>query len=329
MKAAVLHEPNTPLTIETVDLDGPRDEELRIQVAASGLCHTDHHFMIGDMPHPLPVVLGHEAAGVVTAVGRGVSAFKVGDTVVTALTGFCGACTQCETGRNYRCDSRPARPAEPGSSRLSMGGAPVYQFGELGGFAEEMVVHQNYAARTPRDMPLDLAALLGCGVLTGVGAAFNTAGVRPGDSVAVVGCGGVGLNVIQGARIAGAARIIAVDLVQSKLDLARSLGATDVVKGGPNAHDEIQELTKGGVDHAFEVIGHPSTVKQAFLSLGKGGALTLVGVMRYDANLEFPPLPFFRNDVSVRASFIGSEPFRVGLGLFLSRIPIRFRPGRR
>ena len=204
MKAAILREVGQPLSIEEVELDAPRDDEVRIRVVASGLCHSDYHFMVGDMPHPLPVVLGHEASGIVEAVGANVREVRPGDAVVTCISGFCGECCECQAGHNYRCDSKPMRPASVGDARITQRGTPIQQFGQLGGFAEEMLVHQHSVSKLPEGMPLDLAALLGCAVLTGVGAAVNRAAVKPGDAVAVIGCGGVGLNVIQGARLAGA-----------------------------------------------------------------------------------------------------------------------------
>lgn len=313
MKAAVLHQVGQPMVIEEVGLDAPRAEEVRVRVAASGLCHSDYHFIVGDMPHPLPVVLGHEASGVVEAVGASVRHVRPGDLVVTCISGYCGECGECQTGHGYRCDAKPARAATPGESRITLRGQPVYQFGQLGGFAEEMLVHAHSVTKIPEGIPLDLAALLGCAVLTGVGAALNTAQIRPGDSVAVIGCGGVGLNVVQGASIAGASRIVAIDLNPSKLALATQFGATDVVRGGDGSVAEVLELTRGGVNYAFEVIGLAATVRQAFMMLRKGGAAVLVGVPKFGSDFAFPALPFLQKEVRVISSMMGSVPFQTAI----------------
>lgn len=309
MKAAVLYEVGKPMAIENVSLDDPRPDEVRIRVAASGLCHSDYHFMVGDMPHPLPVVLGHEAAGIVEAVGENVRSLVPGDHVVSCITGFCSGCEQCLGGYSYRCDNKPVRPMQAGRSRIRLGDQPVYQFGQLGGFAEEMLVHVNSVTKVPREMPLDRAATLGCAVITGFGAAVHGAKVKAGQTVVVIGCGGVGLNVIQGARVAGAGRIIAVDIADGKLELAKKFGATDGVKGGDDATAAVIEMTKGGVDHVFEVIGLPATIRQGALMLRKGGQLTMIGVPRFDASLALPALPFVQKEIRVAGSVMGSVPF--------------------
>ena len=312
MRAAILREIGAPLTIEDVELDAPRPDEVRVRVAASGLCHSDYHFMVGDMPYPLPAVLGHEASGVVESVGSNVHEFRPGDRVVTCISTFCGECGQCQSGHSYRCDDRPSRGPGAENARIHQGATPINQFSQLGGFAGEMLVHRHSVVKLPDEMPLDLASLLGCAVLTGVGAVLNRAQVKPGQTVAVVGCGGVGLNVIQGAKIAGAGRIVAVDLNPSKLELARQFGATDVVPGGDDAVDAVQQLT-GGVDYAFEVIGLQSTVRQAFLMLRKGGAAVLVGVPKFGSDVSVPALPFLQKEVRLISSMMGSVPFQVAI----------------
>jgi len=317
MKAAIFREVGKPLTIEDVHLDQPRANEVRIRVAASGLCHSDYHIITGDIPCPLPVLLGHEASGIVEAVGEGVEQFRPGDRVVTSLSGYCGECAECLEGRSNLCDNKPIRPLTPGEARVTLQGEPVYQLGELGGFAEEMLVHANSLVKLPEAMPLDLAALLGCAVLTGVGAATSRASIRAGDTVAVIGCGGVGLNVIQGATLAGAGRIFAVDLHPSKLELAREFGATDLVAGGDSAVEEIVELTRGGVHHAFEVVGLPSTIRQALMMLRKRGEAVLVGVSRFGTELSLPALPFVSREVSILGSLLGSVPFQTAIPRFV------------
>jgi S-(hydroxymethyl)glutathione dehydrogenase/alcohol dehydrogenase len=306
MKAAILHEPGKPMTIEDVTLDAPQPDEVRIRVVASGLCHSDYHFLTGDLPCPLPALLGHEAAGIIEAVGENVRHLKPGDAVV-AGSPWCGVCGECTSGHTHRCDDRPGRGPN-GRPRITLDGTPVFQFVEQGGFAEEMLIHSRGATKLPEGMPLDVAALLGCAVITGVGAAINRAEIRPGATVAVIGCGGVGLNVIQGAKIAGAARIIAVDVNQAKLQLAKEFGATDTIRGGADAVAELQELTRGGVDYAFEVIGLKETIRQAFLMLKKGGTAVLVGVPPAGTELELPASHFLRNEVRVMSTIMGSSP---------------------
>lgn len=311
MKAAVLREARLPMAIEEVSLDAPGPDELRIRVAASGLCHSDYHFMIGDLPVPLPAVMGHEASGVVEAVGENVRQFKPGDRVVTCLSSFCGHCHECQTGHTHICGDKPNRPFLPGVSRMRMGGQPVFQFSGLGAFAEEMLVHQHAVTKLPDAMPLDVAALLGCGVITGVGAVSNRAKVRIGQTVAVIGCGGVGLNAIQGARLSGASRIIAIDTNPAKLALARQFGATDAVMGGEDAVAQVIELTGGGVDFAFEVIGLPATARQAVMMCRKAGAAVLIGVHKAGTELTFPASALFQREVQVMTSTMGSSPAQV------------------
>ena len=225
-RAAVLRDSPGWLEIEEIDIDLPRSNEVLVRNAAAGLCHSDLHFMEGKYQPQLPLVVGHEVAGIVEAVGSDVDYLKPGDHVVGCLSVFCGECTYCVTGRPYLCRSPKVRRSPGSKPRLSSDGVELYQNGQLGGFAEAMLVHEHALVKVDPEMPLDRAALLGCGTVTGVGAVINTAKVHPGSTVAVIGCGGVGLNVVQGAAIAGAAQIIAIDLVESKLDLARRFGAT-------------------------------------------------------------------------------------------------------
>jgi S-(hydroxymethyl)glutathione dehydrogenase/alcohol dehydrogenase len=310
MKAALLHEFNAPLTVEDVELDGPREGELRVRVTASGLCHSDYHVMHGDLPAPLPAVLGHEVAGIVEAIGENVRGIAVGDQVVTCFSSFCGHCGECQSGYNYRCVDKPKGPPREINSRISWKGKYVYQLAEIGGFAEETVVHQNSVVKVPKEVPPDAAALLGCGVLTGVGAAINGAKVRPGSKVAVIGCGGVGLNVIQGAQIAGASEIIAVDVVSEKLALAQAFGATAGVIAGPNAVEEVLDITGGGVDYAFEVIGIPSVMREAFMMLRMHGTLVMVGMAKHGEDLALPALGVLYKNAKIIASGMGDAPFQ-------------------
>src|SRR5499425_2980765 len=257
MKAAVLMEVNKPLLIEDVSLQKVGPREVLIRTAVAGLFHSDLHFMEGLYPHPLPAVLGHESAGVVEQVGADVTYVKPGDHVVTCLSVFCGTCENCTTGRPVLCTDTTVKMLPGVSNRLSWSrDEKLNQFLNLSSFAEQMLVHENAIVKIRQDMPLDLAALIGCGVITGYGAVVNTARVKAGETVAVIGCGGVGMAAINGADIAGAGRIIAIDTNPVKLQLAAKLGATDLVN--PNDGDpvkQVRELTGGvGVDHALEVL---------------------------------------------------------------------------
>ncbi len=313
MKAAVLHAFQQPLAIEAVRLDDCGPDEVRIQVAASGLCHSDYHLMTGHLRLPLPAVLGHEVAGLVVEVGARVQGLALGDPVVTCLSAYCGHCRQCLGGSSWRCLAKPTRAAEL-PPRLTLDGRPLRQMGGLGGFAEQVLVHRNAVALMPRGIALDRAAVLGCAVVTGVGAAMNTARVRPGQTVAVVGCGGVGLNVIQGARLCGAQTLIAIDRVPAKLELARRFGATHGVLADADTVAQVQALTEGGVDHAFEAIGLPQTQELALATLGVGGTLTLIGVPAEGTSLSLPgALTAVLTEKRIQGSMMGSSAFQQDL----------------
>jgi S-(hydroxymethyl)glutathione dehydrogenase/alcohol dehydrogenase len=310
MKAAILRAARTPMSIETVELDGPRPEEVRIRVAASGLCHSDYHVISGDMGSVFPIVLGHEASGIIEAVGSDVRGLVPGDRVVTCTSIYCGHCYDCQAGHNHLCSNKPLRLNPQVNSPIRQNGQPIQQFCNLGGFAEEMVVHHSAVSKLPEGMPLDIASVLGCAVLTGIGSVTDGAQVRPGSSVVVVGCGGVGLNVVQGARLAGAARIIAVDLNPAKLALAGKFGATDIVTGGDGVVEKVLELTGGGADYAFEAVGIPAVQRQAFLMLRRRGTLVLIGLPRMGSDLSVPALPMIARELRVIGSVMGSVPFQ-------------------
>ena len=281
MKAAFLEQPGQPLVIGDARLDDPGPREVRIRTAACGLCHSDLHFIEGAYPHPLPCIPGHEAAGIVEAVGSEVRNVKVGDHVVTCLSAFCGHCEFCVTGRLSLClggDTRRARDAPP---RITRGdGEPVNQMLNLSAFAQEMLIHENACVAIDPEMPLDKAAVIGCAVTTGAGTIFNACKVTPGETVAVIGCGGIGLATINAAKIAGAGRIIAADPVPEKRALAEKLGATDTLDPmGDNPAGQIIELTKGGVDHAIEAVGRPASAALAVKALRRGGTATILGMM--------------------------------------------------
>ena len=272
MKAAVFREVNVPMEIEEIDVAKPGPREVLVRTKAAGVCHSDMHFFNGTYPGQLPMVLGHESAGVVEAVGSDVHYVKPGDHVITCLSVFCGHCEKCLTGHMSLCQEPETNRGKEDAPRLSQNDAPLTQFAQLGSFAEMMLVHEHAVVKIREDMPMDRAALIGCGVTTGVGSVIHTANVEPGATVAVIGCGGIGLSCINGAAIAGAARIIAVDMVASKLELARKFGATDVVDASDgDAVQKVIEMTGGGVHYSFEAIGLKVTAEQAFQMLKKWG----------------------------------------------------------
>ena len=265
MKAAVFRAVNTPMDVEDISIDKPGPREVLMRTAAAGVCHSDMHFFNGTYPGQTPCVLGHESAGIVEQVGEAVSYVKPGDHVITCLSVFCGHCEYCLTGHMSLCQEPEVRRGRDDEPRLSKQGNALAQFANLGSFAEQMLVHEHSVVKIRPDMPLDRAALIGCGVTTGVGAVIHTAAVEPGATVAVIGCGGVGLSCINGAAIAGASKVIAVDMVPSKLDLARKFGATDAVNAGEgDPVEQVRELTGGGVHYSFEAIGLKVTAEQAF-----------------------------------------------------------------
>ena len=317
--AAVFREAHKPLTIETIDVDYPGAYEVLIRTVASGVCHSDLHVVDGNSRFDLsnPIVLGHEAAGVVETVGDAVTTVQPGDHVVACLSGFCGHCEQCLSGHANLCTgSIVARLGD--RPRLSQHGRELTQFLNLGTYAEKMLLHENSIVKVDADLPLDRVALLSCGVLTGLGAALRTAGIEPGQTVAVYGCGGVGLSIVQGARIAGARQIIAVDQFDSKLDMAISVGATHSVNSSQaDPVKAIRELTVGaGVDHAFEAVGIGSLMRQAIESLGIRGTCTIVGVPPPSTVIEVP-FTAIRPECKVQTSRMGSNRFRIDIPRYL------------
>jgi S-(hydroxymethyl)glutathione dehydrogenase / alcohol dehydrogenase len=281
LKAAVLIEAGKPLVIEQVNISKPGPHEVLIRTAACGLCHSDLHFIEGTYPHPLPAIPGHEAAGIVEAVGSEVRTVKVGDAVITCLSAFCGHCEYCVTGRMSLCLGAETRRKPGEAPRLTRpDGSPVAQMLNLSAYAEMMLIHEHACVAINPEMPLPQASVIGCAVTTGAGTIFNACKVTPGETVAVIGCGGVGLATINAAKIAGAGRIIAADPIPEKRALALKLGATDVVDAmADDAAKQIQELTKGGVDHAIEAVGRPASGELAVKSLKRGGTATILGMM--------------------------------------------------
>jgi len=292
-----------PLVIEDVQVDEPRAGEVLVKTSASGVCHSDLHFMEGSYPTALPIVLGHESAGVVEKVGPGVTRAKPGDRVVIAFVTSCGNCDFCVTGKPFLC-SGSARLGR--ADRLKLGGNPMPQFANMSVFAEYQLVSENACVQVPEGVPMEAACLVGCSVMTGVGAVANTAQVPVGSSVAVIGCGGVGLNVIQGAALAGAARIIAIDVFENKLAAAREFGATDVIDASKDDPvGKVLGMTGGGVDFAFEAIGLAKTAEQCFNMAKAGGRAVIVGMIPVTQMVSVPGAMFLR-EKGIIGSFYGS-----------------------
>ena len=319
-KAAVFRKVHAPLTIESVDVDKPWGREVVVRTVATGVCHSDLHIVDGLGRYTLdrPFVLGHEGAGIVEAVGSEVTTVRTGDHVVACLSGFCGTCPQCLSGHPNLCAGGVVTRPDSAAPRLSQGGEPFRQFAGVASYAERMLLHENSVVKIDPTLPLDRAALVGCGVLTGVGAALRTSGMEAGQTVAVFGCGGVGLSIVQGARIGGARQIIGVDVFDGKLGMATRLGATHVVN---SAQDDpvkaIRALTSGaGVDHAFEAVGNTTLVRQAIESLAIRGTATIVGVLPPDAMIEFPWMAI-RPECKVQTSRMGSNRFRTDIPVYL------------
>ena len=307
MKAAIIHEPHTPLKIEEVDLDAPKAGEVRVRLVGGGVCHSDYHRIDGHSAiSTLPYVKGHEGAGIVQQAGPGVSTLSPGDHVVFSLTPQCGRCRNCAAGRPNLCEgfTRGSGLLPDGTSRFSKDGIPY--FAGLATFSEETVVLESSLVKVRDDMPLEKACLIGCGVMTGVGAVLNRAKVETGSAVAIFGCGGVGLNVVQGAVLASASKIIAVDKVDFKLAKANELGATHLVNADrDDPVERVLQITDGGADYAFEVVGFPQLVRQAFESVRPGGTAVMVGVPPEGADVSVPARPLFQ-DRTLMGTFYGA-----------------------
>ncbi|MGH7932995.1 MAG: Zn-dependent alcohol dehydrogenase [Candidatus Binataceae bacterium] len=318
MKAAVFHGPNQPLTIEQIDIDEPRDHEVLVKTVATGVCHSDLHFVEGLYRHPAPAVLGHEGAGIVEKVGKAVSYLKPGDHVISCPSVFCGYCEECMSGHPNRCSNRRATQRSKGDTpRLSQNGQPVRQFSDLSTYAEKMLLHENALVKITNDIPLDRAALIGCGVTTGVGAVLNTAKIEPGSTVVVFGCGGVGISAIQGARIAGACQIIAVDQFESKLAMAKRFGATHTIDAShTDAVGAIREMTGGGanagVDYAFEAVGVKKLAEQCFECIKPGGTATIIGMIPLGQKVEIDG-PKLLTERKLQGTMMGSNRFRIDM----------------
>ena len=312
MKAAVMRENNAPLELEEVAIDDPAPGEVLVKTAASGICHSDLTVIEGGLPYPPPAVLGHEPSGVVEAIGEGVTDFVPGDHVIGCLSSWCGACKFCTDGRPYLCPSQYLGRAEGTAPRLvGSNGDPIGQFANLSSFAEKMLCPERSLVKIREDMPLDRASLIGCGVTTGLGAALNTVSIPAGASVVIIGLGGVGLSALQGARIVGAGKIIAVDAQAWKFSLAKDLGATDCIDatdGDPVA--AVHALTGGGADFVFECIGLVPTVQQAVAMTGRGGTTVLVGVVPMTELVQISAADLVLQEKKITGSYMGSNRFR-------------------
>lgn len=314
MKAALLESaPGSLKIVDDVELDAPRAREVRVQTAAVGVCHSDLHYIMGHFRTRLPTVVGHEAAGVVTEAGSDVSYVQPGDHVVVCLSVFCGGCEHCLSGNPVLCSKRPTRRAKGDRQRLRRGGEDIHQFLDVSAFAEGMLVHEHAVVKIDHAVPLDRAALIGCSVTTGLGAVFRSAKVMPGSAVAVIGCGGVGLNIVQGARIAGAGQVIAIDRVPAKLELAGRFGATDTIDpSGEDPVERVRQLTGGGVHYSFEAIGLKPTTEQSFAMLRPGGLATVVGMIPLGTSVELPGVDFLA-EKKIQGSLMGSNQFRTDM----------------
>jgi S-(hydroxymethyl)glutathione dehydrogenase / alcohol dehydrogenase len=314
VRAAVLHRVPGEIEITEVRVDKPGPHEVLVQTGATGLCHSDLHVLDGQLPARFPVLLGHESAGAIEAVGDQVTGLAPGDHVITCLSVFCGHCDHCLTGFPNRCENPETRRRGSEPPRLTLeDGTAVAQFTNLGSFAEQQLVHEHALVKVVNDIPLDRAALIGCAVITGVGAVWHTAKVQPGETVAVIGCGGIGLNCVQGAFIAGAGRIIAIDRIAGKLAMATEFGATDVINAAEvDPVASVMELTGGGVHHAFEAIGLKVTAEQAFAMLRTGGTATVIGLLPLGDKVELPSFALF-GERRLQGSRMGSNRFRVDM----------------
>lgn len=312
IRAAVFEAPKRPLVVESLRIGEPRPGEVLVRLAASGVCHSDYHVVLGEWSAPTPLVLGHEGAGVVEALGEGVTTVEVGDHVILSWTPYCRSCSYCLAGRPNLCELA-ARTAYAsvlfdGTTRLSRDGAPVYSYLAVGSFGEYAVVPETGAVKIRKDAPLDTAAIVGCAVTTGIGAAINTAKVEPGASVLVIGCGGVGLSVIMGAALVSAWPIIAVDLHESKLARARRVGASETLNASTeDVPAAVAELTGGrGVDYAFEAIGLAPTIEQAYEALAPGGVAVVVGQVPEGVRASFDPFVMSDREKTLTGSNYGS-----------------------
>lgn len=317
INAAVLHEINAPLVVEEVDLAEPGPGEVLVKVGSTGICHSDLHFIKEEIPCTLPTVLGHEAAGTVESCGEGVEGFRPGQKVIFLSRPNCGFCFYCLLGHPYLCEGRTMPYGEfmDGTTRLSKDGNPIYHMALVASFAEYAVSPAEQLLALPDEIPLPQAAVIGCAVLTGVGAVKNMAEVQIGSSVAVIGCGGVGLNVVQGARLAGAGRIIAVDLLDNKLEYAEKFGATHLVNAArEDSVQRIKDLTEGrGADYTIDAIGLPPTIRQAVDATRPRGTVVIVGAAPMGTDVHLDAFSLALDEKTIKGCFLGGASPRLDL----------------
>jgi S-(hydroxymethyl)glutathione dehydrogenase/alcohol dehydrogenase len=314
IKAAILEKPGEGLVIGEIEIADPAPHEVLIDTKACGLCHSDLHFIDGSYPHPLPAIPGHEAAGVVRAVGSEVRSVAVGDHVVSCLSAFCGQCEFCVTGRLALCLGGATRRTPDAAPRIARGdGSTVNQMLNLSAFAEQMLIHENACVKIDKAMPFDRAAVLGCAVTTGAGTIFNAAKLTPGETVVVVGCGGVGLAAINAAKIAGAGVVIAADPLAEKRDLAKVLGATHAIDAtAPDAAKQIMEISGGGVHYAIEAVGRQASADLAVASLRRGGTAIILGMMPLDCKVGLGAMDLLSGK-KLQGAIMGENHFPVDL----------------
>ncbi len=316
-KAAVLNEIGAPLELTDIRVDEPEPHEVRVAVTHVGLCHSDLHYMTGTVPCELPVVVGHEVAGIVESIGSAVTSLHPGDRVTGALTPSCGGCANCDAGRSTQClrlddVRRRHRPAFQ-----TLDGRPIERLAAIGAFSQHILLRENALVRLPDDLPLHVGCLLSCCVVTGVGAVFRGAQVRPGSTVAVIGCGGVGSAIIQGARLAGASAIVGIDLDDDRLKAAHTYGATHIVNGADDDPvEEVRRLLGDGVDYAFEAVGSARTAQTALALVRPTGTACLVGIAPMGTELSVPALDFFFEEKKLIGSYMGSGQARADIAQF-------------
>ena len=310
MKSAVLNNVGGPFLIQDVELQPPQKNEVRVKLKAAGLCHSDWHFVEGKLNRPFPIILGHEGAGVIEELGEGVTTLRKGQRVALNWAPSCHNCYYCLYGKTGMCETFwdwHDGTMPDGSTRFRINGEEVRQFSVLSTFTEQTIAPVESCVPIDDDISFEIAALVGCGVTTGVGAAINTVDIRPGDSVAVYGCGGVGLNVLQGARLSIAHPLIAVDSDPAKEEIAKQFGASHFLLAGEDTHEKVKELTDGrGVEYSFEAVGAPAVQEAAYKALCRGGALVIVGVAPSGSYTSFPGLDLHINQHRILGSFFGS-----------------------
>ncbi len=311
VRAAVLDQVGGTLSVREVDLQAPLSGEVFVKIAACGVCHSDWHLVTGETKHPLPAVLGHEGAGVVTELGTGVTSLSVGDHVALNWAPYCGECFYCQRGKVNLCEAYVgpmwAGTMQDGTTRLSENGNPIYHYCGLACLAEFVVVPAVSCVVMPPSLPHEIAAVIGCAVTTGIGSVLNTAKVEPGSSVAIFGAGGVGLSTVMGAVLAGATTIIAVDRFDSRLEAAKEFGATHTLVAGANTISEIRALTQGrGVDYAFEAIGNPKVQEQCLEAVRPGGEVIFSGLSAMGSATNLPGAVLVRQEKTVKGSYYGT-----------------------